>query len=395
MSMDHKGVFLSILIPCYRGSKVVHVAIESALLQFGDDIEILVSDDGNESRFEFLSIPNDPRIKYFAHATRLGMQGNYSFLIAQAKGVWLTILGQDDALLPFATDVLRTYAKSFPSAEVVTTKRAYMFWPGTTSSIFRFLVPIVAKGPMIIESQQFLKKVLKGFQEYSEGPQLYTGSFVKLSLIEKITSSNNGRFYTYPIPDVSSAANLLKHTQSYLLSRLPLFLVGTSNLSTGIKIEKSLLHTNGDDVNQIFSQTFLGGNKLAIEPGLGVFTDKCFYFHEAWSELSETLERSEYLPWALASLLITSRGGSLEAKSKKQKIVGLARSNGCSIGVIYYKSLIIKIVRKSIYISRALFGINLVARRQMFFQSRCTELPFEPLKTLNTINILYKNRFEH
>jgi len=382
-------LFLSILIPCYRGSDVVHFAIDSALRQVGDDIEILVSDDGNESLNALLDRYTDPRLKIFKHQNRLGMQGNFNFLISQAKGDWLTILGQDDAVLPFATDVLRKYAISYPSVEIVTTKRAYMFWPGSKSSFFRYLVPITARKPKMVESHKFLDNSLRGFVEYSEGPQLYTGSFIKHSLVEEITEINGGTFYTYPIPDVSSAVNLLINSKFFLKSQLPLFLVGTSELSTGSHIEKSLQDGNADLINQLLSESFLGGLSLETSPGMGMFTDKSFYLYEAWTGLSGFQRHDKYFSWALASLRLTATKRCKEKSKMKKTIADMASSHDSSLLFIYIKCAILFVIRRCIYSIRGISGIILIARSRLFFESRFTKHPFEPLTALDIINDLY------
>ena len=56
------------------------------------------------------------------------MRGNYDFLISKAKGSWLTILGQDDAMMPFAISELRRSLEKIPDMSALVSRRAYAFW---------------------------------------------------------------------------------------------------------------------------------------------------------------------------------------------------------------------------------------------------------------------------
>ncbi len=42
----------------------------------------------------------DPRIRYIAHSTNLGMLGNYQFIFSNVETEFFSILSDDDILLP-------------------------------------------------------------------------------------------------------------------------------------------------------------------------------------------------------------------------------------------------------------------------------------------------------
>ena len=188
---------MSILIPVYNGVPYIRSAITTVINQSDHDFEILVSIDKSSDDSEaIVETFQDPRIKIFSHTQRLGMTENYKFLISQAQGEWITIIGQDDALVPFAISKLRAIAKEFPLHEIITSRRSFAFWPDTQEKHgqFSFIYPIDRRKPRLTSSSRFLKKALSGIREYSEGPQLYTGSFVKKCLIDRIKQKNCGEF---------------------------------------------------------------------------------------------------------------------------------------------------------------------------------------------------------
>jgi len=275
---------VSVLIPVYNGATYVRSAIATALNQSDTDLEIIVSVDlCSDNSGAIAKSFQDPRLKIFTHTRRLGMTDNYKFLISQAKGEWITIIGQDDALVQFAITKLRMLAEKFPLHEIITSRRSFAFWPDTLRSFgkFSFIYPMDLRKPRLKQSTKFLMNSMSGFREYSEGPQLYTGSFVKRSLIERISLLNKGEFFTYSIPDVSSSINFLLHTSEYIYSPLPLFVVGTSAQSTGIAIDKTV--SKSDKPAEI-SQYFSNSNISQTAPGLGLFTSFSWYMYEAYVE---------------------------------------------------------------------------------------------------------------
>ncbi len=304
--------FVSILIPVYNGAPYVRNAISTALSQLGSDIEIIVSVDLSDDDSELIASSfSDPRLKVFGQSKRLGMTENYRFLISKAHGKWITIIGQDDAILPYASCLLRKITSQFTDHDVITSRRSYLFWPDTngTLSKYSFIFPIDTRRPRVVSSSKSLLKSISGLSEYSEGPQLYTGSFVKLSLIERITEVNHGNFFNYLIPDVSSAVNILSNSFEYVYSPLPLFLIGSSSHSTGIAIDRSILKSADSSSSDSLKDFFTTSTNGAITPGDGVFASFSWYMYEALTQSAkyQTIKTSigarQPLEWLALSAL--------------------------------------------------------------------------------------------
>ena len=388
MSSDY--VFLSILIPSYQGESVVRAAIESALIQKDHEIEVILSLDGEINIDFYSNLYPDKRLRVFGHQNRLGMLGNYKFLLSKARGEWITIIGQDDALLPFATKSLRDSVILFPRADILTSRRAYMFWPNPVGQnpLFRFIVPLSKAKLRLKSTTRMLRKIERGFVEYSEGPQLYTGSFVKRSLVESISALTCDEFYSYPIPDVSSSVNLLTSSKNYVYSKQPLFLTGTSALSTGKRIELILKSSSDNSKFDFLSETFLGSLNSSIKPGLGVFTDKTFYFYEA------LLTRSNYsgvprTAWALASLRMTIRSNDQNSINKHTLINEIAHYNEIGYLNLLLKTITLRIFRKTLKILRLIFGLTYFFRGRLFLVSRYSKKSFGPINEIQLIENIY------
>ena len=97
---------VSICIPTYQRPKLLKEAIESCLEQKYKSIEIIVSDDSNDSRTENLikDLQSDCKFKlrYVRNSPSLGQAGNVNQLFDLAEGDRLVLLHDDDLLLPNA-----------------------------------------------------------------------------------------------------------------------------------------------------------------------------------------------------------------------------------------------------------------------------------------------------
>jgi len=346
--------YLSILIPYYHGSKVIELALKSALQQTESDIEIVLSIDDHINSDFIPDVSKDSRVKIFRHQKRLGMRQNYDFLVKQASGEWITILGQDDSMLPFACEQLKRCAKLYPTHDIVVAKRAYYFWPSVLSSTksFAIIYQISGSKPTLADSNTFLKKVILGFYEYSEGPQLYTGCFVKKTLVERITKLNKGELFRYPIPDVSSAADLLLNSKSFVYLKLPLFLIGTSELSNGLKI--SNLIKSGANIDNLLNEAFSSPNSSGVRVGQNVFVDKTFYFYEAITDQDK--KYCQYAKWVAASLVISNKRFK-ESPIKARVILSFFCLKPKSVWGVLVRSLVIRIIRQMISLVRVLVGV--------------------------------------
>jgi glycosyltransferase involved in cell wall biosynthesis len=102
---------LSICIPTFERLGYLQQAVASAQAQTADDVEILIGDDGDSGDLAAwcrAAAVADARIRYQKTPRRLRLAGNWNFLAGLARGEYLTLMGDDDRLLPeFAARLLR------------------------------------------------------------------------------------------------------------------------------------------------------------------------------------------------------------------------------------------------------------------------------------------------
>jgi len=89
------------VIATYRAGEYLRHAIGSALAQTRVDLEVLVSDDADDSEVRRLTESfDDSRVRYRSNPSRLGPAGNHWAAMLAARGRYLAILNHDDLWRP-------------------------------------------------------------------------------------------------------------------------------------------------------------------------------------------------------------------------------------------------------------------------------------------------------
>jgi len=105
---------VTICIPTFRRLGYLQEAVRAAQAQTLQNIEVLISDDGDSSELESWcesAVRADSRVRYRRNPKNLGLGGNWNECVSAARGQWLVIQGDDDRLLPsFCESLLRIAA---------------------------------------------------------------------------------------------------------------------------------------------------------------------------------------------------------------------------------------------------------------------------------------------
>lgn len=88
---------VSVILTVYKRTEYLSEALNSALAQSYGDFEILVVDDsGTASSHNIVSACTDPRVRYLANQTTLGIARSLARAVNQARGEFVAILNDDD-----------------------------------------------------------------------------------------------------------------------------------------------------------------------------------------------------------------------------------------------------------------------------------------------------------
>jgi len=112
---------VSICMPVSRGGELLEAAIRSVLEQSYRNLDVVVTDDSGGAVRPVVESFGDERVRYFPNPRRLGLAGNHTRALKEARGEYLGFLHDDDR---FMTGYLESIMRVFfddPSLGVVFT----------------------------------------------------------------------------------------------------------------------------------------------------------------------------------------------------------------------------------------------------------------------------------
>jgi glycosyltransferase involved in cell wall biosynthesis len=195
-----------IIIPT-KGGRELYLpwAIRSCLDQEHQNFEVLVSNNGGAPAVrDIVNSLRDSRIRYIETDRVLPMAVHWEFAVSQAKADVLTIIGDDDALMPHALARLNTIFMRHDELECVTHNPGQYYWPDYFDYSYRNLY-LLKQGTgtlELLDTSSVLKLVAEFREWYGRLPLLYHG-FVKRSVLDRIRDSQ-GKIFKRIIPDVYS-----------------------------------------------------------------------------------------------------------------------------------------------------------------------------------------------
>lgn len=227
----------SIIIPTRDRSDTLRHSLKTVTAQGYDCLEIIVSDNASEDNTRaVVEQADDNRIRYINTGARVSMSENWEFALSHVTGDWLTIIGDDDAILPKCFETVNTIV-AVTGVQAVRSAVCSYTWPHEDGSSGRLSVPMQT-GFEVRNSKKWLNSVLLGKAEYSTLPMLYNGGFVSMEVIR--SAMRQDRFYRSCIPDVYSAIVFSNLLSKYAYCFQPLAINGASKHSTGTsKFSKS------------------------------------------------------------------------------------------------------------------------------------------------------------
>jgi len=222
----------TVIIPTRQRADVLGPALRTIVAQDYDNMEILVSDNcSDDDTADVVRSFDDPRIRYRNTGQRLSMSHNWEFALSHVKDGWVTILGDDDGLMPGALTRVADIVSEYRTSMVRSSIGSYL-WPSLTQSPFGRLSVGVRRGCELRRSSDWLERLIKGQVSYASLPTLYTGGFVDYRLIDR-ARDKAGNFYRSMVPDVYSAVVFSKLTDNYVYCHEQLAVGGASRHSTG------------------------------------------------------------------------------------------------------------------------------------------------------------------
>ena len=226
----------SILIPTFNRRKYLEKTLETILDQNYTNYELIVSDSGSsDDTWEYLKKLDYPHLKIIKPEKKLSEVENFEFIINQAKGEWIVLIGDDDGVLPEFFTNIDDIIKKHPDAEAISSRSGYYYHEniqdlyGNRVISFNYISRKISK----INSNKSLFFCLLGIYTRADVPMLYTSGIIKKSLVDKIKKKGQNKFFHSIIEDYYSMVAILNETKFYVRCEKPLFWIGTSKSSSG------------------------------------------------------------------------------------------------------------------------------------------------------------------
>ena len=223
----------SIIVPTRERAETLHFALLSCLDQDFEDYEIVVHDNcSSPATRDAVEGVGSAKVKYFRSDTPLAMTDSWERALSFAKGEYVTLIGDDDALLSHSLRILDDLLRS-NSLPIVRWSKVTYCWPNHPFVEKRNSLKIpLGNGAYFLPGRAMMKKVGDQRLPFPTLPMLYN-SMVHRDLISRIRQKC-GRVFFSPSPDLASGYALAYAAGQYLSLDSPMTIGGTSGKSNGI-----------------------------------------------------------------------------------------------------------------------------------------------------------------
>jgi glycosyltransferase involved in cell wall biosynthesis len=200
---------LSLIIPTRERADTLGFTLATALLQTSSsrDYEVIVSDNLSADQTRQVTEGlGDPRVRYINTGQRLSMCDNYEYGLSHARGDYVLIIGDDDAVVPGAIDALLTLLRAQQQPQIYRWPLHTYDWPVRDQPArVAYLAPSYAQRTIDLK-QIALFVVRNGGWKYYELPSPYHAAIPR-GLLDGIRS-RTGRVFHSTQPDVFTAMAL-------------------------------------------------------------------------------------------------------------------------------------------------------------------------------------------
>jgi len=226
------AINFTVIIPTRERADTLLHCLRTVVMQDYADLTILVSDNfSQDNTKQVVDSFHDPRIKHINTGKRISMSHNYEFAINHVKEGWVTLIGDDDGLLPGALTTIAEVIRKTGCQAVVSDRCCYT-WPGGSVADDKDTLTVpLNKGFEWRSTRTWMSKLMRGDSDHHL-PYLYTGGFVDSRIINKARSSE-GIFYFSKNPDSYSVFALASVLDKYVMLKEPVAIGGWSYHSVG------------------------------------------------------------------------------------------------------------------------------------------------------------------
>jgi hypothetical protein len=232
----------SVVIPTRDRSHTLRHTIRTCLAQQFDDAEFLVSDNGSDAATRNLVAEfSDRRLRYVHTPRPMAMTDSWEFAVEQARGEFVTVIGDDDGLLLHALPEIDRILK-MTGGKVLRWEAAHYCWPCLPPLPFagpnRLFIPMRRKRRFDRIRRRVgrarLADAARWKTTYATLPMIYR-AMIHRSVLDKLRQQTGRVFYSLS-PDIYSAFSVAQAAGEFLTVDTPIGLTATSGSSTGLNM---------------------------------------------------------------------------------------------------------------------------------------------------------------
>jgi glycosyltransferase involved in cell wall biosynthesis len=223
----------SVVIPTRQRANTLRHTLQTCLAQDYDDYEIVVCD--NFSSPETRQVVDDcasERIVYLRTSRPLAMSVNWELAVEQARGEYVTVLGDDDGLMPYAFPALDDLLGRH-EVRAIRWDRGMYSWPcypiREDANVLRF--PTV-RDLGWCDGREQIRRVAHFKAGFDTLPMIYN-SVIRRDLIDELRSKV-GRVFPSTSPDVYTGFAFAYLDEAFLSVTVPFNVAGLSGHSNGV-----------------------------------------------------------------------------------------------------------------------------------------------------------------
>jgi len=223
---------VSLVIPTRNRASLLKYALKSAVEQNYKNLEIIICDDfSDDNTKEVVESFDNRNIVYVKSKKRLNMPDTFEFALSKTKGEYTLFLTDTCYLLPncisFATKEMKKFNARLAMWKNCIYTAPTWFEPQRQNTLY---IPKTTYQSQLLDSREYLERFYNNIREPLIPKSI--NSLCHYSIIEKAIKKQ-GRFFSYPIPDHTSAVSMLINTTNFVLIDQPLFIAGISSVNIG------------------------------------------------------------------------------------------------------------------------------------------------------------------
>mgnify|MGYP003630336381 CR=1 FL=1 len=246
LTRRNQMIQLSICLPTRNRQVYCIETIRALAANEGTDFEVIVgdnSDDGSVLADFFAGELNDSRFRLIGPEDAvLPMVDNWERLAGEAKGRWVSIIGDDDYIDPKLVLILKYYERLYPEVESVSWSRMIYNWPDNRPVPALSVVPVTHDTYVAVKSnvQDRLYRWIEGNRRPAAAFGIYHGALRK-SLMERIKRKYGNRYFEHPVVDFESNCKTIREARMMVHCQRPLSVLGAcaASNSAGTRSQKT------------------------------------------------------------------------------------------------------------------------------------------------------------